>query len=146
MTNNEAYKFLGQVRGCDNRIKQLSRTIEALRYSLLPGAIRYDTDRVQTTPTNKTEELFARIDELETELAAEKDKQITAILTVEGAIRRMPECKEKVVLLQFYIGRISIQDIADGMGITVRHCYRMRRNAISMFCGMEQEGECDDRN
>ena len=92
MTNNEAYKFLGQVRGCDNRIKQLSRTIEALRYSLLPGAIRYDTDRVQITPTNKTEELFARIDELEKELAEEKDKAERALGWNSGKLNSDPRC------------------------------------------------------
>ena len=68
MTIQEAYVFLGQVRGYDNKIKRLERTIESLRYNLLPGAIRYDKDRVDTSPQDGMSELFAKIDVYEREL------------------------------------------------------------------------------
>lgn len=134
MTPNEAYRFLGQVRGHENKIKRLKRTIEGLRSGLTPGAIRYDKDRVQATPQNVMEELFAKIDEYERKLQEEYRLLAESLLKVEKAISRMPDTREKNVLIDFYLGRISIGDIADGMGITVRHCFRLRKNGIAIFC------------
>lgn len=133
LTTNEAYTFLGSVRGHENKIRRLERTIESLRSCLSPNAIRYDIDRVDSTPKNAMEELFARIDECEKELEREKMYRARAVLDIDEAISKLPEGREKLVLTEFYIGKISMPDIADGLGITLRHCFRIRKNAIEMF-------------
>ena len=133
MTQQEAFVFLGQVRGCENRIKRLERIIESLRFSLLPGAIRYDKDRVNTSPEDSTTELFARIDEYERELKSEQQKMAKVVLTVDDALKKMADTRERVVLAEYYIGRVPISNIADGLGITTRHCIRLRNNGVSMF-------------
>ena len=133
MTTQEAFVFLGQVRGFDNKIKRLERTIESLRYNLLPGAIRYDKDRVDTSPSDQMQELFARIDEYERELSEARTNKVKAVLEVDKALNKMGDTKERTILKEYYIGKISIQDIADELGITVRHCFRLRNNGVSMF-------------
>lgn len=133
MTKTEAYVFLGQVRGCDNKIRRLERTIESLRSTLLPGAIRYDKDRVDTSPQDNMTEIYAKIDEYERQLAEETQKRTNAILKVDDALSKMKDCKEQRVLQEHYIGKISLMDIASGMGITYRHCVRLRDNGVSMF-------------
>ena len=133
MTTKEAFIFLGQVRGCENRIKILKWNIESLRSSLLPGAIRYDKDRVVSSPQDSVEELFDRILAYEKELDSEMKKQATAVLIVDNALQKMEDTKEKAVLADYYIGQISIPQIAHKLKITVRHCYRLRDNGVSMF-------------
>lgn len=90
MTKTEAYVFLGQVRGCDNKIRRLERTIESLRSTLLPGAIRYDKDRVDTSPQDNMTEIYAKIDEYERQLAEEVQKRTNAILKVDDAPKSNP--------------------------------------------------------
>lgn len=133
MTEREAFVFLGQVRGYDNKIKRLERTIESLRYNLMPGAIRYDKDRVDSSPQDNMSELFGKIDAYERELEEEYHKKAAAVLLVDDALNKMDDTKERIVLKEYYIGKISIQDIADGLGITVRHCFRLRNNGVSIF-------------
>ena len=133
MTIQETYVFLGKVRGYDNRISRLENTIEALKLNLLPGAIRYDKDNVQTSNQNPMEDLFAKIDEYEREMLDLKNKRAEAVLAVDNALQKMKDCKEQRVLLEYYIGRISIPDIAVGMGITNRHCLRLKNNGVSML-------------
>lgn len=133
MTRQEAFVFLGQVRGFDNKIKRLERTIESLRYNLTPGAIRYDKDRVDTSPQDQMTELFAKIDQYERELKVEYAKRAEVVLKVDDALNRMSDTKERIVLKEYYIGKINLRDIADGLGITVRHCIRLKNNGVSMF-------------
>ena len=133
MTIQETYVFLGKVRGYDNRIIRLENTIEALRLNLLPGAVRYDKDKVQTSNQNPMEDLFAKIDEYEREMLDLKNKRAEAVLAVDNALQKMKDCKEQRVLLEYYIGRISIPDIAAGMGYSVRHCLRLKNNGVSML-------------
>lgn len=133
VTVKEAYVFLGQVRGYENKIKRLERSIESLKYNLLPGAVRYDKDRVNTSPEDSMTELFARIDEYERALDVERRQRAEAVLKVDDALSKMSDTKEKIVLMEYYIGRISISDIASGLGITVRHCIRLKNNGVCMF-------------
>ena len=133
MTEHETFVFLGQIRGLDNRIKRMEQTIEALKYSLLPGAVRYDKDKVKSSAQNPMEELFAKIDEYERELEELNEERAKAILLVDDALQQMKDCNEQRVLLEYYVGRISIPDIAAGMGYSVRHCLRLRNNGVSML-------------
>ena len=133
MTEHETFVFLGQIRGLDNRIKRMEQTIEALKYNLLPGAVRYDKDKVKSSAQNPMEELFAKIDEYERELDELNEERAKAIQLVDDALQQMKDCKEQRVLMEYYIGRIAISDIAAGMGITVRHCLRLRNNGVSML-------------
>ena len=141
VTTQEAYVFLGQVRGCENRIKRLQRTIESLRCNLLPGAIRYDKDRVQTSPMDPMGELFCRIDEYERELQEELSKRTDIVLRVDTALGKMKDTKERTVLLEYYIGRIGFGDIAAELGVSYRHCLRLRKNGVEMFAGIMTEEE-----
>ena len=53
MTLDETYDFLMQIRRKEIIIRRKETQRDELRACLLPGAIRYDRDRVQSTPTDK---------------------------------------------------------------------------------------------
>ena len=132
-TRHECFEYLGQVRGLNRKIERLDEKILSLRYSLLPGAIRYDKDRVTTSPKDNVTEIFSRIDELEQDkkkLIAER--QIITICLFQ-IINRVPAGKERAFLLRFYIHCESMDKVADELGVTLRHCFRIRNNAILKF-------------
>lgn len=52
MTLDETYDFLMQIRRKEIIIRRKETQRDELRACLLPGAIRYDRDRVQSTPTD----------------------------------------------------------------------------------------------
>ena len=52
MTLDETYDFLMQIRRKEIIIRRKESQRDELRACLLPGAIRYDRDRVQSTPTD----------------------------------------------------------------------------------------------
>ena len=134
MEINEVYAFFGRPRLHDNKIKRIEVTLDELRSCLLPGGIRYDKDRVDSSPKNQMEEVMARIDELERELEEEQQKKKCAVLEIDRSMMKVPEGPYKTLLAEYYIGRISINKIADGMGVSVRHCFRMRKKAVETFC------------
>ena len=76
MTLDETYDFLMQIRRKEIIIRRKETQRDELRACLLPGAIRYDRDRVQSTPTDKMADVIVRVDELDREieqLRREKD-------------------------------------------------------------------------
>lgn len=142
MEVKDVYAFFGRPRLHDNKIKRIENTLESLRSCLLPGAIRYDTERVQTTPKDNLAEIYSRIDELERELAEEYRQKALSIIEIDNAMQQIPEGPYKTILAEYYIGRVSIYKIADGMGVSVRHCFRMRKKAVESFCEiMNKEGD-----
>ena len=134
MDINEVYVFFGKPRLHENKIRRLESTIEGLRDCLLPGGMRYDTDRVQTSQSDKMLEIMCRITELESELDEERQKKANAVREIDKALMKMPEGPYKTILAESYIGRISNYKIAEGMGISVRHYFRMRKKAVETFC------------
>lgn len=68
MTLDETYDFLMQIRRKEIIIRRKETQRDELRACLLPGAIRYDRDRVQSTPTDKMADVIVRVDELDREI------------------------------------------------------------------------------
>jgi DNA-directed RNA polymerase specialized sigma subunit len=133
MEINEVYAFFGRPRLHENKIKRIEVTLEELRSCLLPGAIRYDKEKVDSSPKDSMADVFARIDELERELESERENKKCAILEIDRALMQVPEGPYKTMLAEYYIGRISIDKIADGMGVSRRHCFRIKKKAVETF-------------
>lgn len=68
MDLNETYDFLMQIRRKEIIIRRKETQRDELRACLLPGAVRYDRDKVQSTPTDKMSDVMARVDELDREI------------------------------------------------------------------------------
>ena len=139
MTTNEICEYLGQVRGLKRRIERLDEQILSLRYSLLPGAIRYDKERVVTSPKDSVTETFALIDALERDRAKMIEQQNKIQIEIYRKIKQLPVGKERVFLVRYYIVCENMTNIADGLDITVRHLFRVRDNAIRMLAELQDE-------
>lgn len=65
MALDETYDFLMQIRRKEIIIRRKETQRDEPRACLLPGAVRYDRDKVQSTPTDKMSDVMARVDEKE---------------------------------------------------------------------------------
>lgn len=118
-------RFLKQIRTKRRELGVLQRTMAELRFMLLPSGIRYDKDKVQTSPEDKMSELVEELMSIESQeqmqivrLKADLDKVETLI----GAMPT-PEYRE-LIRLRYVAGGLkplTWDDIADQMGYTPAH-------------------------
>lgn len=137
MTQNEMSMYLGRVRNLIRKEQKLRQHIEELRLSLLPSGIRYDKDKVQTSPLDQMLEALSEIDHYE----RERLKVVKTLIDIRSIITRklivLPQ-KEYFVLNEYYLRLRSIKNIADDMECSVQYVYRLRNNGLSMLCKLEE--------
>ena len=137
MNQREMCMYLGRVRNLARKELKLRRHIEELRYSLLPSGIRYDKDKVQTSPMDQMLEVLSEIDRYE----RERLKVVKALIDIRSIIARkvivLPE-KEYYVLSQYYLHLRTIKDVSKDLQITERHAFRLKNNGISILCKLEE--------
>lgn len=132
----EIEKELGKIRNLYRREKRLLERLNEFRLGLLPSGIRYDRDKVMTSPEDQMLIAFANIDYVELELM---DIQREIMLTrkeLSVILYRLP-VKERTVLMQYYILCRPIQSIADQLNVTRRHVFRLKNNGIYMLREIE---------
>ena len=132
MTKREVRSVLNAVIVAKMETDHLITEIEEIREEMRTvKAIRYDIDRVQTTPTNPLEEAIIRLEErgekLNRRLAVENEKLDKA----ERLIMLCSKPERRSILIQRYIARHGIQRIADDMNYDNSSVYRIIREAVA---------------
>lgn len=132
MEVRKVYEFLKRPKKLNNEIKRLEMIRAEIYSCLYPGAIRYDKDRVITTPQNVLEEKYAEVDEMDRKIDALRMERIEAITIISSVIECLPENKdrERRVLAEFYIGNKPMKRIARDMIYSDKHIYRLRKEAV----------------
>lgn len=136
MTSNQMSFALGSIRSFKRTEKKVRLRIEELRAGLYPSGIRYDKDKVQTSPLDQMLETLSMIDVLERNLKCLQEEIYTQTEIIRTYIQRLPY-KERFVIEAYYITCFSIRDISKLMEITERHVLRLKQNGISMLCEAE---------
>ena len=121
MTLDETYDFLMQIRRKGIIIRRKETQRDELRACLLPGAIRYDRDRVQSTPTDKMADVIARVDELDREIEQLRREKATLVIEISDAIEKLEDDNEKTVLTE----------LADAINYSVRRAYHFRKMGVT---------------
>lgn len=130
MTTREVYDFLNSTRRMEAEIQKLTIRHDELQTCLLPGAIRYDGDRVQTSPDDKMSQIAAEVVDLEAEIRATKIQKAEQIRKIEAAISTLENDDEQMVLLAFYGGRIPMARVAELIHQSPRSAYYIRRRGV----------------
>ena len=130
MELNEGYRWLSRPRALDSKIRRLESKIEELRTCLEPNAIRYDVDRVNTSPDDMTSKIFAEIDEAERMCHELRLQKAAVIFEINKAIESLSNDSVKDVLNGFYIAKKKMPDIARELNYELSWCYRLRRVGI----------------
>lgn len=124
------YDYLMRIRKTEYAIKRKQLRCEELRSCLLPGAIRYDLDKAQTSPRDKIPEIMAKVDELEHQIEVLMQEKAMLIIEIGEAIEQLPDDNEKTVLTEFYIGRVSMEKVAALINYSPRRAYYFRKQGV----------------
>ena len=118
-------KFLKQIRAKRRELNTLQKTIEELRFMLLPSGIRYDLDRVQTSPEDR---MSKTVDDLVT-VEKRQQKQLARLMEdldkAERLIEAMPTPEYRELIRLRYIAGglkpLTWEQISEQMGYSSDH-------------------------
>ena len=130
MTTSEAYAFLNSIRNIEREILKLQLRRDELESCLLPKAITYDGDLVQTTPEDKMSEIAAQVLDMDRDMVDLRLRKAKLIVEVNNAIAQLENDTEQVVLLGFYVGRLPAAKVAEITHYSIPGIYKVKRRAV----------------
>lgn len=130
MTITETYNYLLRVREQEWTIWRLTLQHDELQSCLLPAAIRYDKDVVQTSPEDKLSAIASAVIELEGRIQQLQHQKARLLMEINAAIDKLPDDKESAVLTAYYIKRMTMESVAEKIGHSVQHAYRIRKRGV----------------
>lgn len=122
--NKQAYDFLNSARVLHWQWLRLKAKHDELESCLLPAAIRYDKDKVQTSPEDPMCKIIAEINELEKEMIAVQHRKFVQIEKIGRALNALESDEERTALTMRYINRIPVSAIAEAMGYAEPTIYK----------------------
>lgn len=135
MTENQrkADKYLQQVRNADREINEMILKIDYLRYKASgAGAIRYDKDRIMTSPEDMMCEAVTEAVALERELSS-RHKELLRMREQTELIISTWNDNNGAFIDSYYLGRRSMVDTARYLGCSDRNCYFIKLKALEEF-------------
>lgn len=122
--NKEAYTFLNSARVLHWRYLRLKSKHDELERCLYPAGIRYDRDKVQTSPDDAISKIVAEINALEIEMEQVKQSRSEQIIKIDKAIKSLDSEVHETVLIRRFIGRKPVSEIAREMGYAESTIYK----------------------
>ena len=126
----ETYDFLLSPRRIADEIWRKDIRRRELRACLLPAAITYDKDKVQVTPADTMAETMAEVADLDAEIEILQRRRARQISLISRALDQLEDGREKAILEAYYIGRKSMNEIAEHMSYSLQHTYRLKRDGV----------------
>lgn len=120
------HEYMRQVRQIELKIRRLTLQIEELESCLLPHGIRYDRDKVQTSPEDVQPKIAGKIQELEKQRTQLARERALLLLEIQDALDQLESEPERIVLEAYYLSRMSMREISDMIGYSIRQAYRLR--------------------
>lgn len=122
------------IRDAEKNINNKRLELEALRYKASgAGAIRYDKDKVQTSPQDYMTMAIADLVELEKQIREAE----TDIEDMKGQayiiVRQMKEPEQRAVIEWYYLNGLSMIDTAERLNLSERSAYYLREDALKAF-------------
>ena len=122
--NREVYAFMNGARVLHLRWLKLRAKRDELEFCLLPGAIRYDVDKVQSSPADGTNQIVIEILELERQMAEIQQRKYIQIEKIDAAISELDSDEERTALTMRFINRAPVTEIAAAMGYAEPTIYK----------------------
>ena len=122
--NKQAYEFLNSARVLHWQWLRLKAKHDELESCLLPAAIRYDKDKVQTSPDDQMSKIVAELQVLESKMAGIQQAKALRIEEIDRAVNNLESDEERTALTMRFINRIPVSDIAEAMGYAEPTIYK----------------------
>lgn len=129
--DKETYIFLGQVRRTSRKLDERLMHLKFLELRMLPAGIRYDKDKIQTSPSDQMSAFAAEYDETEAQINQLEADMVKQMKEIDAVLDQLPNENEKAVLKMYYLSSAEVKEIADVMtGYTMDGIYSIRRRGI----------------
>ena len=142
--------FLKSIRHKRIELAAIKSYEDDLRLSLLPSGIRYDLDKVQTSPSDRMLEIMSKVGDISDRSDAFKASLLADIDLAERMVDAMPTPRYRTLLRLRYLYGTSPMDwqkVADALGVSIDHARgRMHGSAIAeirMIWGMCEKDRPD---
>lgn len=122
--NKQAYDFLNSARVLHLHWLRLKAKHDELESCLLPAAIRYDKDKVQTSPDDQVSRIMAEITELEARMNQLQMAKATRIDEIYKTLGKLESEEQRTALTMRFINRIPVSKIAEQMGYAEPTIYK----------------------
>ena len=127
---DEVYEFLTMPKKTKLQIRSKQMQIEDLRLQMLPGAVRYDKDTVQSSLEDPMMKFIVRLDELERAIEGLKQRYVDEQKMISEAIEMLEDEREQVVLIGRYVSGDSYDEIAAELFLSVDRVFQIHRSAV----------------
>lgn len=134
MTRNEVFRILNAVNNLDADLQIVRIQIERMESTLQGHAIRYDVDKVQTSPSDKVAEVVADMEKLLIKRDRLQTEIIAAMQQSADLIAKLTDNKHRLVLHYRYTAGLPWAQVAVRVGYDERHARRLRDEAINILC------------
>ena len=122
--NKQVYYFLNSARVLHWQWLRLKAKHDELELCLLPSAIRYDRDKVQTSPEDPMAKIVGELNSLEIKMAQIQYDKAQRIEEIYKAINSLDSNEERTALAMRYINRKPVTEIAEAMGYAEPTIYK----------------------
>ena len=132
----DVLKFLKCIRAKRLELADLKERRDEIYMSLMPSGIRYDLDKVQTSPSDRMPAAAGNLEEIQTIIDQRIERLSGDILLANRIIDQMPtaECRELLMLRYLAGGRrpLTWEDIGERMDYSPDHAKgKLHGKAIS---------------
>lgn len=129
-----ADKFMRSLDPIDEKIRELGIKHETLA---MPPAIRYDKDKVQTSPKGDAMDNTAqRLIDIELQINALCDERADCVDRIFAALDFLENGKQRIILIRYYIRHERMEKIAEDMHYDLSWAYRLLRTGLKKLSGV----------
>lgn len=132
-----AKEFLYSIRDEQREIDELRRRIFELEASLLPSGIRYDLDKVDSSPRDRLSETISEIADYQAVLKAKVSRLNGRRMRAQEMIDWLDDSLERQVLDIYFLSgrRVGFSDVGEEVGYSERQVYRLYQSAMAKIDG-----------
>ncbi len=124
---DELYTYIHQPLWIKAQIRSKEAQINDLRLMMLPCAIRYDKDAVQSSPAlDPMAAYIERLTELESDIVKLKQLYVTKQKELASYIEQLPPDEADVITARYVTG-LKFEEIAEGVHVAESTVYRWHR-------------------
>ncbi len=132
MTNKDKIKYLKRYINLDREIDRKLEAVSLLRSKLIRVTEVYSTEpRGGGTIYGKTEEILAKIVDLEKEIDADVDRLIEVRDSIKSIIEAVEDDRERLLLQYRYLDGKTFEKIAVEMNYSWRQIHRLHSRALT---------------
>lgn len=139
MTKRELFDRLHRVDDINTALICVRMQIEKLESCLQGHAIRYDKDKVQTSPKDAMLEVMCNLEGLLNKQTKLQIELTRALADVADLIDRVDDRKQSLVLHYRYVACLPWRTIANKMGYAESHLFKIHDAAIKKILQVDSK-------